>query len=72
MSGTYALQGIGAGHTGHVYTLHREEIERLIGSRTDGPYRITNLVTRKSVKVSDSRPLTAADLARISNDEVAR
>lgn len=71
MTGTYALQGIGRGHSGHIYTLHREEIERLIGSRTDGPYRITNLVTRKSVKVSDSRPLTFEDVARISNDAVA-
>lgn len=70
MSGTYALEGIGRGHSGYVYTLHREEIERLIGSRTDGPYRITNLVTRKSVKVSDRRPLTPEDVARISNDEV--
>lgn len=69
MAGTYALQGIGAGHSGTVYTLSREEIDRLIGSRTDGPYRITNLVTRKSVKVSDRRPLTAEDIARISNED---
>jgi hypothetical protein len=66
--GTYALQGIGRGHTGHVFMLSRDEIERLVGSRTDGSYRITNVVTRRSVKVSDRRPLTDHDIARISNE----
>jgi len=66
--GTYTLQGVGAGHTGHAYSLNRDDVERLIGARTDGAYRITCLVTRKSVKVTDARPLTADDVARISND----
>jgi hypothetical protein len=68
MAGTYYLQGVGRGHSGTVYTLAREEVERLVGARTDGPYRVGNLVTRKHVTVSDRRPLTERDVRRISND----
>ena len=68
MGGTYTLQGIGAGHTGHAYSLNREDVDRLIGARTDGPYRVTCLVTRRSVKVTDAKPLTAEQVAWLSNE----
>ena len=66
MAGTYALESLSPG--GGTYSLSREDVNRLIGAPVDGEFRVVNVVTRKAVKVSNSRPLTEDDVRRISNE----